>query len=391
MLFVLVLVSATMIGCARSIDNDAVVSTVNGFEITLGLANFYARFTQGQQETFVAPMFGMDPATMWSEELFDGSTQEEAAKESIMTDLQNLVMIYQRANEFGVALTDADRSHIEEVARTFIADNSPEALEAVSGQLETIILYLELVTIGEKMFIAMREGVDEYVSDEEALQKGMDYIFIPFMETTDDGIVIPMEEFQISEITSQAIMQLEIFREDAEEGLSHIADFFGVDIISDTFSAGTPMLNEWLVEAVDALETEGEMTGLIETENGIFIGQLTSLLDREATDNRIEEIIEDRRQEQFASLLEQWRAEAEITLDERVWAQVDFVRMGIVIIQQDLGFGDFDLDEYVHDEYSDHDDDHEHDEYCDHDDDHEHDEYCDHDDDHEHDEYCDHD
>ena len=355
LLFVLTLVSAIMAGCTRSIDNDEVVSTVNGFEITLGLANFYARFTQGQQETFVAPMFGMDPATMWSDELFDGSTQEDAAKASIMTDLQNLIIIYQRAEEFGVSLTDDDRSHIAEVAQAFIDDNSPEALEAVSGQLEIVKLYLELVTIGERMFIAMRGGVDEEVSDEEALQKGMDYIFIPFMETAIDGVVTPMEDGEISDLLALAREQHMVFQEDSEHGLFHIAEFFGVDIISETFSIGTAMINEELVDAVYALETEGEMTNLIETESGIFIGQLTSLLDREATDARIEEIIEGRRQEQFESLLEQWREEANITIDERVWAQVDFVRTGIVIIQQELDIMDFELEENINDEYNDHD------------------------------------
>ena len=385
LLFALVMIGATLTGCTRSIDNNAVAATVNGFEITLGLANFYARFTQGQQETFVAPMFGMDPATMWSDELFDGSTQEEAAKASIMMDLQNLVLIHQRSSEFGISLSDEERRNIEEVAQTFVDDNTSEALEAVSGQLEVVKLYLELVTIGEKMFIAMRDGVDEEVSEEEALQKGMDYIFIPFVETADDGIVTPMDEFQISEMTSQAVLQLEVFRNDTDHGLFHIAEFFGVDLISETFSLETAMFNPELVEAVDALGEEGEMTGLIETESGIFIGQLTSLFDREATYERIEEIIEERRQEQFETLLEQWRDEAEITVYERVWAQVSFVRMGVVL-QQNPGVGDLDLDDHVHDEYCEHNDydEHDHEGYGDDD----HDDHDDHgNDDHGNDDY----
>ena len=42
-----VLAAASVTGCSGSIDTDAVVATVGDEDITLGVANFYARLTQG--------------------------------------------------------------------------------------------------------------------------------------------------------------------------------------------------------------------------------------------------------------------------------------------------------------------------------------------------------
>ena len=53
------------------------------------------------------------------------------------------------------------------------------------------------------------------------------------------------------------------------------------------------------------MTNEGDVTDIIETENGIYIAKLTSLLDREATDSKKESIVSERKQEQYDSLLEQ--------------------------------------------------------------------------------------
>ena len=50
------LAAMTVTGCSGSIDTDAVVVTVGDEEITLGVANFYARLTQGQYETYYTSM-----------------------------------------------------------------------------------------------------------------------------------------------------------------------------------------------------------------------------------------------------------------------------------------------------------------------------------------------
>ena len=62
------------------------------------------------------------------------------------------------------------------------------------------------------------------------------------------------------------------------------------------------------------------------------MGQLTSLLDRDATDQEKNNIVEERRQEQYDSLLEEWRDGVKIEVDEKAWDKIDFNETGVTII-----------------------------------------------------------
>ena len=86
-----------------------------------------------------------------------------------------------------------------------------------------------------------------------------------------------------------------------------------------------------VVAAADALENEGDVTDVVETDNGLYVARLTSLLDREATDTEKENIVEERRQDQYDSLLEEWRDGTEIDVKEKVWRKVDFEDLGVTI------------------------------------------------------------
>ena len=70
------------------------------------------------------------------------------------------------------------------------------------------------------------------------------------------------------------------------------------------------------------------MTGAIESDAGVYVAKLTSLLDREATDQKKASIIEERKQEQYDSLLKKWRKETDIKVDKKVWKKVDFEETG---------------------------------------------------------------
>ena len=59
-------------GCSSSIDTDEVVATVGDEDITMGVANFYARMMQGQYETYYAQLMGTTGEDMWAQEVSDG-------------------------------------------------------------------------------------------------------------------------------------------------------------------------------------------------------------------------------------------------------------------------------------------------------------------------------
>ena len=325
-----VLAAVSVTGCSGSIDTDAVVATVGDEEITLGVANFYARLTQGEYETYYASMMGMTAEDMWAQEYDEDTTFEEQIKDSVMESLEDMYVLSQHAADYDIALTEEEESAISDAAEQFEADNTDAAKEAVSGYKKDVEKVLELVTIQNKMDSAMKEGVDEEVSDEEAAQKSMQYVLFSYTTTDDSGNSTELTDEEKEELktTAQSLAD----RTAAGEEFATVAEELGAEAQTATFDSESTSPNEDLIAAADALQNEGDVTELVETDSGIYVAELTSLLDREATDAEKESIVEQRRQDQFDSLLEEWKDAIEIEVNDRVWNKVDFIDQGVTVV-----------------------------------------------------------
>lgn len=328
------LAATTITGCRGSLDTEAVVMTVGDEEVTLGVANFYARMTQAQYETYYLSMMSSNGMTMTAEDMwnqeYEGETTEQTTKDGLLESLQNMYLISQHAEEYGVSLTEEEQDAISEAAAQFDEDNTDEAKEAVSGYKKDIEKYLELVTIQSKMDSPMREGVDEEVSDEEAAQKAMNYVFFSYTTTDESGNSAELSDDEKTALQTTAQNLSE--RVKAGEDMADVAEESSATVQEATFDGESTTYDADLIAAADALEEVGDVTDVIETDSGLYVAQLTSLLDRDATDARKDEIVEERRQEQYDSLLEEWRDATEISVDEKVWNKIDFIDQGVTII-----------------------------------------------------------
>lgn len=329
----------SLTGCT-SFDNDDAVATVGKEEIPAGVANFYARMQQAQYETYYAPMMGTMGEALWQQEMEEGKTYEESTKETLLLNLENLYLIRQHAEEYEVALTEEDTKAIEEAAKKFDEDNALEEKEAVSGYKKYIEEYLELVTIQSRMDPKMKEGVNEEVSDEEAAQKSMKYVYFPYSTTDADGNTKDLTEDEKKELKKTAQTFADTLKVSETKDIDALAQKGGYEVKTTTFDSESTAPNVDLVKALDALTTEGDVTDVIESDYGIYVGKLTSLLDREATDTEKTNIVAQRKQEQYDSLLADWRKETEITENKKVWNKIDFEKQGVTAKQSDDQYDD---------------------------------------------------
>ena len=131
-----VLAAMSVTGCSGSIDTDAVVATVGDEDITLGVANFYARMMQGQYETYYAGMMGTTAEEMWSQDAGDGKTYEESMKDSILESLENMYIISQHAQDYEV--TPVSYTHLDVYKRQMWWWNLPMAAGSTQRRSRTI-------------------------------------------------------------------------------------------------------------------------------------------------------------------------------------------------------------------------------------------------------------
>lgn len=317
-----VLAAATLTGCG-SLKGDETVATVDDTKIDADLANFFARYTQATYETYYSAYLGED---MWNSDASDGETYEESVKSSVLKSLEDMILLEKHMKDYDVSITDEDKAMIKETTQQFLDDNSLDDKNLVSGNEKTVNRALTLMAVQQKMRTAIQAGTDTEVSDEEAAQKSMDYVFISYQTKDDSGNSKDVSDDEKAQLKSQA----EAIASGLKEGgdLNTLAEEQGATVQTLTFDKDTTSPEEDLIKAADALG-EGESTDVIETEKGCYVAKVTSLLDRTATDSKKSQIVQERQTKLYDDTLKKWRKKANIKVHKDVWKKVSFQKVSV--------------------------------------------------------------
>lgn len=317
------MIATTMGGCTK-MDPEQTIATVGGVEIKLDLANFYARYQQTQIETLYGSSMG--GADMWRQPQGDGITYENAMKESILDNLIMMHILETKQKEYAISLSEEEKAKITEATQEFLNANEEATKEVISANADTVERVLTLLTIETKMRTAMIADVDTEVADSEAAQKRMEYVHFAFSSTDEEGVTTVVEEDGKADFKATA----EQFAKEAAtvEDFAALAEEYEQIIREETFDSDSVRIEAALLTEVDAL-AEGEVSELVETEEGYYVARLASLLDREATDARKESIVLTRQNERYQELCEAWMEEADVQRDDRAWRSISFVRQGV--------------------------------------------------------------
>lgn len=317
-----VLAAATLTGCG-SLKGDETVATVDDTKIDADLANFFARYTQATYETYYSAYLGED---MWNSDASDGETYEESVKSSVLKSLEDMILLEKHMEDYDVSITDEDKAMIKETTQQFLNDNSLDDKNLVSGNEKTVNRALTLMAVQQKMRTAIQAGADTEVSDEEAAQKSMDYVFISYQTKDDSGNSKDVSDDEKAQLKSQA----EAIASGLKEGgdLNTFAEEQGATVQTLTFDKDTTSPAEDLIKAADALG-EGESTDVIETEKGCYVAKVTSLLDRTATDSKKSQIVQERQTKLYDDTVKKWRKKADIKVHKDVWKKVSFQKVSV--------------------------------------------------------------
>ena len=380
-------------GCSSSTGKT--VAKMGDAEITLGEAEFMLRYNQAKTQGYLGALFGEGSNVFQQDLTGSGQAYGVTMKESVMNDLKDMILMEQHMSDYNVELTDEEKAAIEETAKEFLAENSKDVLKALTATEETVTRVLTLYTIQSKMQTAIEADVDTEVSDDEAAQKSIQYVYFTIPETeseaedtteaesgseedTTEAVTDAAEESgeTVAETESETVSETETAAEETSEAVSEngtedaseavsendteeateaeteesaekketretaqsvIDAVLGGETLEDavkavdenksvtdySYGADEETLNENLKNVADTL-SDGEIAAEpVEGENGFYVVQMVSTFDREATDQKKEEIINDRKQELLNSVLEGWATDS-FDIDEKVWDTVTF-------------------------------------------------------------------
>lgn len=313
-----VLAASMLAGCG--VNKDAVVATLDGKEITLGVANFSARLQQAQYDDFYVAYFGED---VWSSDLYgNGSTMEDNTKDSVIGSLQELYTVKAHMDDYGVSLTEEEQTAIADAAAGFMSDNTDEAIEALGATEDIVKEYLTLLTVQTKMYDAIIVDADTEVSDEEANTSAYSYVRVSKTTYTDDnGNAVEYTDEQKAELAAKMDVML---HETEELPLETVAENNGYTVSTGTFAADNTTLDEAVLTALQGITEEGGIADVVETDSYYYILRLDKITDEEATEEHRQEIIEERQSDYYTEIVEGWKEASEWTLNEKVWKKVSF-------------------------------------------------------------------
>ena len=320
------LAATSLTGCGSWKGSD-VALTVGKEEITADTANFYARYTQATYETYYGAYLGDD---MWNSEAEKGKTYEESVKDSVIEELEAMVLCDAHKKDYDVALTDEEKASIKKAVKSFAEDNGLDQKEKVSGDEKTVEKVLTLMTISNKVRTAIEAGADTEVSDEEAAQKKMQYVLFSNTKTTEEGETQELTEEEKKEAEANAKKLAEAAKNG--EDLKTLAAEYSLEPAEATFDSETESPDAELVKAADKLG-KNEVTDVIETDTGYYVAKVTSLMDEEATASKKEAIINERKAELYSKTVEQWKKDTKIKVHDNVWKKIDFSDLGVTMKQ----------------------------------------------------------
>lgn len=316
-----VLAVTSLTGCTSVKGNETAI-TVGEDKVTAGVANFYARYTQAQYETYYAAYLGEN---MWSTEASEGKTYEESVKADVQDELEKVMLMKQHMDEYNVEITDAEKNMISKSAAKFNKDNELENKNKVSGDKETVKEVLTLMTVKYKMSNAIGEKADQEVTDEEAAQKKMDYVYFAYTGSDENGNAVPYTKEQKADLKKDAEAMAEAVK--AGGDLAALAEEKTLKVQTVTFDKESTTPETDFVKEAYKLHT-GDVQ-MIETKTGCYVVKITSDLDADATAQKKAEIINERKADLVAKTCDGWKKDTKIKVNKNVWKKMDFNKLRV--------------------------------------------------------------
>ena len=319
--------AASLTGCSSPMDGTQPLLTSGEDTVTVGTGNLMLRMNQATMLSYYS-MMGGSTTGLWSQDSGDGETYGDTTKANVLDELENMLVQKQHAADYDVSISEEEQGKIEEAAQAFMDANTEETIQNLSVSQSDVETLLELYTYQTKMYDPMVADVDTNVEDAEAAQSKITYCRFDISDTqNEDGTTTPLtdEEKQEKKDEAQALLDKLLASPDpASADMDALAKEVNEDLnaVDNTFGDDDTLLDDKLKEAARTLQ-DGQVYGeVVEGENAYFVVRMDSVLDREATDAEKENIVSERQQDAYNDLLDQWKDDADITVNNKEWNKV---------------------------------------------------------------------
>ena len=313
----------------KTSNGNKVLFSYDGTDITLKKAWIYAKMTAAQYESYYSSYFGENFWTMdmGTDDEGNAITFEDYVKEQVITQIKQIIVLNNKAEEVKCSLSDDDKKQCEEYAKAFAEDESGKAILAECGATEEDMQEIyEENALASKVQEYMIKETNTEVSDDEARKTTISRVVFATTKTDDDGNTVDMTDDEKAQVLATAQKAQEELK--GGKSIADIAKEQEYTNTDETFAAGESEEGEAFEKLLAGMK-DGDITQEVqECENGYVIAQLTAYTDADATAENKESIIAERQQEKFTEVYDEWTKDLEAEwsykedVDQDLWAEL---------------------------------------------------------------------
>ncbi|MBR2045881.1 MAG: peptidyl-prolyl cis-trans isomerase [Agathobacter sp.] len=233
-------------------------------------------------------------------------TLEYYVKEVTLAELANIFCMNQLAEEKEITLTEEEQKLVSQAADEYYESLSRDEIRFMGIDKGELKGFYEKYAIAQKLYNTLTQGVNEEVSDDEA------------------RVMLVQQIFVKNEADAQTIKQ------QLSEGKNFetlATNYNEADAIQIHLARGTyPEEVDNIVFNMD----NDELSGMIETEEGYYFFYCLDKFVEDMTEANKENIIIQRRKEQFDDAFNEFILNSDFDLNERVWESIKVDTSGII-------------------------------------------------------------
>ncbi len=246
----------------------------------------------------------------------DGITLEENVKETVLAKIAQIKTMYLLAKSRGAVLEEGEDRRVKAAAAEYYGSLNDEEKELMGSDADIIEKLYREYALADKIYQSIIRDVNPEISDDEARTITVQQIVLRTKAAdAEDGTAA------ISEAEKAAVYERACdIRVDGEHDFVDLASRYSDDSVT-TFSFGIGEKEEAFERAAFALAT-GEVSQVIETEEGYHIIKCISTFDKNQTDVNKLEILEQRRREVFGEEYDAFVETLARQLNTEVWQEM---------------------------------------------------------------------
>ena len=231
----------------------------------------------------------------------NGIYLEDNVKETVLGRLVKIKMMKLMASEYGIELSENERELAQKAAEEYYSSLSKGEIECMDDiTLQMVSGMYEDYVLAEKVYNYVISDVNTEISDDEARTVIVKQIQFSNVTAANEiyNRIVSGENFE------------DIYREfssEADEELYYRKGELPEEMESEIFSLG-----------------KGECSNVIESEDSYYIVYCVSPNDVSKTDVTKLEIVKERQMQAFEEVYEEFSADKECYLNEKLWAETDY-------------------------------------------------------------------